>query len=110
MPRPPPLDQPGTSIAFTPFRDGQRPRSRAHLRGNAVAEPIDAATDAGLRSVSDESPGIRRIKRGSRFTYLSPAGKPIKDDATLARIRSLTQLRPEEAAILALLMALKHQM
>jgi DNA topoisomerase-1 len=37
----------------------------------------------------DDSPGIRRRKRGRAFSYLSPDGAPIRDEAELARIRSL---------------------
>ena len=52
-------------------------------------DPVEAAKDAGLRYVSDESPGIRRIKRGRGVAYVSPGGKVIKDEQSLARIRSL---------------------
>jgi DNA topoisomerase I len=43
----------------------------------------------GLTYVTDEIPGIRRIARGSGFTYRWPDGRPLKDEAELARIRSL---------------------
>jgi DNA topoisomerase-1 len=49
-----------------------------------------AAREAGLRYVSDETmPGIKRVKAGKGFAYVSPQGKRITDEATLARIRSL---------------------
>jgi DNA topoisomerase-1 len=54
----------------------------------ALSEPATAA-DAGLRYVSDASPGIRRLRWGRHFRYRSPGGKPVRDSATLARIRSL---------------------
>jgi DNA topoisomerase-1 len=55
-----------------------------------LAHPDMAAAAAGLRYVSDEeTPGISRQKRGLGFAYRSPEGKLIRDDATLARIRSL---------------------
>jgi len=50
----------------------------------------DAARAAGLRYVSDETiPGITRHGRAGQFRYRKPDGKPIKDKATLKRIRSL---------------------
>ncbi len=47
-----------------------------------------------LRYVSDSIPGIRRHKRRLRdgkfaFTYTTPRGKPLRDKATLERIRHL---------------------
>ncbi len=47
------------------------------------------ALDAGLRYVSDEQPGIRRVARGKQFHYVGPDGKPVKDESVLARIRAL---------------------
>ncbi len=55
----------------------------------AVEESKQSAKDAGLRYVSDERPGIERVKAGKGFTYLTSDGKRIKDQATLTRIRSL---------------------
>lgn len=49
----------------------------------------EAAESAGLRYVSDEAPGIKRIRRGKRFSYAMPDGKPVRDAATLERIRKL---------------------
>jgi len=37
----------------------------------------------------DEGPGIRRIRTGSSFRYVDAKGKPVRDEATLKRIRSL---------------------
>jgi DNA topoisomerase-1 len=48
-----------------------------------------SATRAGLKYVSDQSPGIRRVRKGKGFAYVSARGKPVTDDATLGRIRSL---------------------
>lgn len=44
---------------------------------------------AGLRYVTDDLPGIRRQKRGTGFTYLSPDGEVIRDPAMLHRFRAL---------------------
>jgi DNA topoisomerase-1 len=49
----------------------------------------EAAESAGLRYVSDEAPGIRRVRRGKRFSYIMPDGTPVRDAATLERIRKL---------------------
>ncbi|QYF92925.1 DNA topoisomerase IB [Massilia sp. PAMC28688] len=53
------------------------------------AEAVAAARSAGLRHVSDDKPGITRQSAGSGFRYLDPDGKPVTDEATLARIKSL---------------------
>jgi len=53
-------------------------------------EPTEAAKAAGLRYVSDAGPGIRRVKRGAHFAFIAPSGKPIRDEAEIKRIRTLT--------------------
>jgi len=55
----------------------------------AIEQEMLAARAAGLRHVSDAEAGIRRIKRGAGFGYVSAAGKPVTDADTLARIRAL---------------------
>jgi DNA topoisomerase-1 len=55
----------------------------------AIAQSIEAAHEAHLRYVSTESPGISRHRKGKEFAYQSSDGRRIKDDQTLARIRSL---------------------
>ncbi|MBD0272312.1 MAG: DNA topoisomerase IB [Acetobacteraceae bacterium] len=54
-----------------------------------VVDAKEAAAEAGLRYVSDERPGITRRRSGSGFAYRMPDGKPVRDQATLERIRSL---------------------
>lgn len=71
--------QQGSAAIKFPARDGRALR----------ADPEKAATSAGLRYVSDRVPGIRRRRHGKQFRYLTPSGKPVRDPATLARIRSL---------------------
>ena len=56
---------------------------------DSIVDPRDAAESAGLLYVSDEEPGIRRRKAGKGFAFRGPNGEPIKDEATLKRIRSL---------------------
>lgn len=55
----------------------------------SIVDPREAAEEAGLRYVSDEGPGISRRKVGKGFSYRLPKGGPVKDAATLKRIRSL---------------------
>jgi DNA topoisomerase IB len=51
--------------------------------------PIAAADAASLRHVSDETAGLRRVRRGRSFSYVDTRGRPLCDPATLARIRAL---------------------
>jgi DNA topoisomerase-1 len=78
----------------------QRRPSRTHRRGRAtaarriqrvlaLAEPEAAARAAGLRYVTDQVPGIRRLRSGRGFRYVGPDGKPVHDEPSLGRIRSL---------------------
>jgi DNA topoisomerase-1 len=50
---------------------------------------VQAAREAGLRYVSDETPGITRQAAGKGVVYRNPHGRVVKDKATLARIRHL---------------------
>jgi len=52
-------------------------------------EHVEAAQAAGLRYVTDSSPGIRRRRRGRGFAYTRPDGSPLRDRAELERIRKL---------------------
>ncbi len=53
-------------------------------------DAIQTAKAAGLVYVHDDAPGITRIgKTPASFDYLDPTGEPVRDDPTLARIRSL---------------------
>ena len=55
-----------------------------------VPQPGEQAADAaGLRYVSDRARGIRRTRAGDGWRYQGPAGTPVRDEATLARIRAL---------------------
>lgn len=51
--------------------------------------PHHCARAAGLRYVSDETPGILRSRRGKAFRYVHPDGSPVRDRRTLGRIRAL---------------------
>ncbi len=52
-------------------------------------DPPDSAKAAGLHYVTDDRPGIRRVKRRGGFGYVGPTGKPIADADEIARIRKL---------------------
>jgi DNA topoisomerase-1 len=61
------------------------------LLASAVVEgdPVAAATAASLRHTGDDAPGLRRLRRGKRFTYRDARGATVRDPATLSRIRAL---------------------
>jgi DNA topoisomerase-1 len=48
-----------------------------------------SAKAAGLRYVYDDRPGIRRVRSRGGFRYVGVDGKPVRDEETLGRIRSL---------------------
>jgi DNA topoisomerase-1 len=54
-----------------------------------VTDPVESAKAAGLRYVSDERPGISRKAHGGKLVYEDAEGKRVRDEKTLARIRSL---------------------
>jgi len=54
-----------------------------------IVDAREAAGEAGLLYVSDEAPGITRRRAGKGFIYRLPGGGPVRDAATLQRIRSL---------------------
>jgi DNA topoisomerase IB len=53
------------------------------------SDPGRAASDAGLRYVSDSEPGIARVRSGNGFSYRDAKGAPVRDAETLERIRML---------------------
>ena len=65
----------------------RKPR-RANGRG-ATPAPEESAKEAGLRYTNDSRPGIRRVRRGSSFAYLTPDGRPLRDPAEVRRIKAL---------------------
>lgn len=64
----------------------------ASIQTTASASPsdsVESAKAAGLRYVTDDSPGYRRRRRGRGFIYTNAAGEIIRDVQELQRIRSL---------------------
>jgi DNA topoisomerase I len=54
-----------------------------------ASEPLDSARKAGLRYMTDDRPGIRRLKVRGGFRYVAPDGKALTDRTEIARIKSL---------------------
>ncbi|HXV98698.1 MAG TPA: DNA topoisomerase IB, partial [Anaerolineae bacterium] len=54
-----------------------------------TTDPLKSAKMAGLRYISDTSPGIRRQRRGQGFTYFGVDGQAIHDPAERQRIEAL---------------------
>jgi len=54
-----------------------------------TAELAPDLAPAGLLYVNDDDPGITRVKTEGGFGYRDPDGRPVRDEATLARIRAL---------------------
>ncbi|MDB5854615.1 MAG: topoisomerase [Herminiimonas sp.] len=55
----------------------------------AAEEGVTIARDAGLRYVRDDRPGVSRRPIKNGFRYFGPDGKPIRDEASLARFKAL---------------------
>src|SRR5438094_8806410 len=54
-----------------------------------LVDPIESARAAGLRYVSDLSPGLRRKRAGKGFTYFTGGGTAIRSSETIRRIKGL---------------------
>jgi DNA topoisomerase-1 len=65
------------------------PQPQQEIAAPATAEPKEAAAAVGLRYISDARPGIRRRRSGKSFSYLTPEGTRLADEAALKRIRKL---------------------
>jgi DNA topoisomerase-1 len=53
------------------------------------ADPVETARSAGLRYVSDTTPGISRRRTGRGFSYIGADGNAIRDRDELRRFKSL---------------------
>src|SRR6478672_7285544 len=71
----------------------QRQRSKRSRRreflASLITDPVQSAQAAGLRYVSDNSPGIQRQVRGKVFVDIGLDGKPIRDRSEIQRMNSL---------------------
>lgn len=68
----------------------RRRRNLKVIAQNAITvEAVEAARSAGLRYVTDQMPGIHRIRSGKGFRYVNQRGRTIRKADELQRIRSL---------------------
>ena len=63
--------------------------SRSAEVPDRIAEVAAAIAEEGLRYVSDASPGYRRKRIGTAFSYYDKEGKRITDKAVIRRIKSI---------------------
>ncbi len=52
-------------------------------------DPLESASEAGLRYTTCSGPCIRRVRCGRAFRYVGPDGKTVRDSKQLDRIRAL---------------------
>ena len=64
-------------------------KSKAAGEADSKAEPEEIAAEAGLRYVSDDQPGYTRKAKGDDFEFFDVAGKRIRDETRVLRIRRL---------------------
>ncbi len=64
-------------------RNGHEPEAEI------ASDPVVSAKAASLWYVCDAMPGIRRLRKAPPFRYVDSAGRPVADEESLARIRSL---------------------
>ena len=73
------------SVSSNQHPQGKAPEASAEI----VTDPAATAKAAGLRYVTDAKPGITRVGAAPDFQYTAADGKPVSDEDTLARIKSL---------------------
>ena len=78
-----------TTGVRSPDRGGPAPRPMTNAAAIIGVDPAEVAAEAGLRYVSDATPGIRRLKRGAGFRYVGPDGETVRSPAQRDRIRAL---------------------
>jgi DNA topoisomerase IB len=54
-----------------------------------------------LHHVDDQRPGLRRVRWRLSFRIVDPGGAPVRDVATLARIKALGLLQPLDPTVTA---------
>jgi DNA topoisomerase-1 len=72
-----------------PFTTTRRRPNRPLPNLCEVTDPVETARVAGLRYVTDQTRGIRRLKAGRGFRYVDAEGEPVRDPDDLARIKVL---------------------
>ena len=71
------------------FPVGRTWHTGCHEVSMPTASPPTPLPAPGLRWSSDKTPGIRRVRRGSSFSYLDSKGRVLRDAEQLERIRRL---------------------
>src|SRR5262245_1225454 len=74
---------------FAISREGSRRKMSRNQRKSKTTDQPAQQVPCGLRYTLDDRPGIRRVRAGKGFRYLSPESRPVLDAETLGRIRSL---------------------
>ena len=59
------------------------------MNPETLADSVASAKAAGLRYVSDDMPGIKRVSRGKHFAFIGTDGKELTDEREVARIKAL---------------------
>ena len=72
-----------------PFTSTRRSGNSPQVDPCEVTDPAEAAKIAGLRYMTDQTPGLGRRKTRSGFRYLDVDGSPLRDKNDLARIKAL---------------------
>jgi DNA topoisomerase-1 len=68
---------------------GTNTRNGKAIESTVAADSAEAADEAGLQYVNDERLGYSRRAKGKNFEYLDLAGKAIRDERRLLRIKRL---------------------
>jgi DNA topoisomerase-1 len=82
------MPRPESSRRLRPKRRRGAP-ARSGEPGRADGAGAGESVPPGLVWVCDTEPGITRTRSGTGFDYADPEGHPVRDEATLARIRKL---------------------
>jgi DNA topoisomerase-1 len=75
-------------MTYAVMHETREPKRRTPLLA-PITDPVASARAAQLRYVTDTTPGIRRKRAGTGFSYRRPDGTLIRDAETLRRIRAL---------------------
>jgi DNA topoisomerase-1 len=67
----------------------QKKKTKGRLTNGTAASSIESASDARLSYVTDQQPGISRVRAGKSFRYYDSRGRLVRDPAVLRRIQSL---------------------
>ena len=75
------------SVPITARKLRQEKKKSAEIE--IVTDPAESAEEAGLRYISDESPGYTRRRGGKKFIYFDTERKEIRDETRLLRLNRL---------------------